>query len=54
MSYAPLIMTDRSASWSPAGHVGKFLTAGGQRAIVVSNTRNQLTLAPWRPGASTA
>jgi hypothetical protein len=52
--YTPRSLIDTAASWRPNGHIGKFLTAGSQQAIVLCNTDTELTLAPVRPGATTA
>jgi len=54
VSYSPLSLTDTAASWVPDGHRGKWITAGGQQAIVMGNSTTRLTLAPRRPGALTA
>ena len=54
VSYATLSLIDTAAVWLPDGHVGKTVTTDGQRAIVVSNSATELTLAHFRPGASTA
>ncbi|WP_395573073.1 right-handed parallel beta-helix repeat-containing protein [Streptomyces sp. BK79] len=54
----PLSLTDRNAHWLPGGHRGKELTVAGPdgevTAVVTDNTATGLTLAPERPGATTA
>jgi hypothetical protein len=52
--YTARSLIDAAASWRPNGHIGKWLTAGAQQAIVMSNTDTELTLAPVRPGATTS
>ncbi|ACZ00414.1 MULTISPECIES: right-handed parallel beta-helix repeat-containing protein [Thermomonospora] len=52
--FTELSMIDEKADWLPGGHRGKRLTVGEQSALVVDNTRTELTLAPARPGARTA
>gem|GEM_PF-1770165 len=47
-------LRDTGARWRPDGHKGKMLTVGEQCAMVVSNTEQELSLAPYRPGAPTA
>lgn len=47
-------LTDDHAHWPPGGHRGKELTVGPQTALVLDNTATELTLAPYRPGATTA
>ncbi|MFC7546169.1 right-handed parallel beta-helix repeat-containing protein [Plantactinospora sp. GCM10030261] len=47
-------MTDCAANWRPDGQLGKRLTVGSQTATVVGNDRTTLTLAPVRPGVTTA
>jgi hypothetical protein len=54
VSYTPLSLTDTTADWVADGHRGKWITAGGQQAIVMGNTPTRLTLAAVRPGATTA
>ena len=54
VSYGPLHLTDTGADWQPDGHAGKFVESGSQQATVVGNTATRLTLAPVRPGATTA
>jgi hypothetical protein len=54
VSYTPMSLVDDDADWLPDGHLGKWLTVGAQRAIVISNTPTEITLAPIRPGATTA
>jgi hypothetical protein len=54
VSYTPLSLVDTAANWLPDGHRGKWITAGGQQAIVMGNSATELTLAPARPGATTA
>jgi hypothetical protein len=54
VSYTSMSLTDTSANWLPNGHVGKWITAAAQQAIVVANSAIELTLAPVRPGATTA
>jgi hypothetical protein len=49
-----LSLVDENADWPPDGHRGKELTVGRQRAVVTSNTKTELALAPARPGADTA
>ncbi|GGQ61966.1 right-handed parallel beta-helix repeat-containing protein [Streptomyces flaveolus] len=54
----PLSLTDEGADWLPGGHRGKELTVGdgsaAVTAVVAGNTATELTLAPERPGATTA
>ncbi|MEV5752404.1 right-handed parallel beta-helix repeat-containing protein [Actinoallomurus sp. NPDC052308] len=52
--YTARSLMDTSAGWRADGHVGKWVTAGGQQAIVIGNTATELILAPSRPGAATA
>jgi parallel beta-helix repeat protein len=52
--YTDRSLIDTSANWRPNGHVGKWVTAGAQQAIVLSNDETELALAPLRPGATTA
>jgi parallel beta-helix repeat protein len=52
--YTTRSVIDTAASWRPSGHIGKFVTAGAQQAIVSANTDTELSLAPVRPGATTA
>ncbi|MGW0065513.1 right-handed parallel beta-helix repeat-containing protein, partial [Streptosporangium sandarakinum] len=54
VTYTATAMTDTSARWEPGGHLGKILTVGADMAIVTGNTATELTLAPWRPGATSA
>ncbi|NJC73687.1 right-handed parallel beta-helix repeat-containing protein [Planosporangium thailandense] len=54
VSYTERTLIDTAAEWAPDGHRGKWITAGGQQAIVMGNTPNELTFAPRRPGALTA
>ncbi|NJC71341.1 right-handed parallel beta-helix repeat-containing protein [Planosporangium thailandense] len=54
VSYTPRSLVDTAADWRPDGHRGKWITAGGQQAIVMGNSATELTLAPRRPGATTA
>ncbi len=52
--YDELTLVDENADWPPDGHRGKQLTVGTRCAMVTYNTRTELRLAPWRPGAGTA
>jgi hypothetical protein len=52
--YTAQALIDTVASWRPNGHIGKFVTAGAQQAIVMANSETELFLAPVRPGATTA
>ncbi|MGC9666120.1 right-handed parallel beta-helix repeat-containing protein [Planosporangium sp. 12N6] len=54
VSYTALSLVDTAADWLPDGHRGEWITAGGQQAIVMGNSATTLTLAPARPGATTA
>jgi hypothetical protein len=54
VSYGAMSMTDTGARWRPDGHLGKELAVGPQRAIVTGNSATELSLAPLRPGATTA
>ncbi|WP_338090839.1 right-handed parallel beta-helix repeat-containing protein [Planosporangium thailandense] len=54
VTYGAVHLVDRAADWLPGGHVGKWVTVDGQRAVVVDNTATELFLAPYRPGATTA
>ncbi|GII24660.1 right-handed parallel beta-helix repeat-containing protein [Planosporangium mesophilum] len=54
VSYTEMSMLDAGAHWIPDGHVGKPVTVGSQRAIVIGNSPTELHLAPFRPGATTA
>ncbi|HEV7931485.1 MAG TPA: right-handed parallel beta-helix repeat-containing protein [Actinomadura sp.] len=54
VSYTTLSLIDKAADWPPTGHVGKWVTAGAQQAIVMANSATELILAPVRPGATTA
>jgi hypothetical protein len=54
VSYTPLSLIDTAADWLTDGHRGKWIAAGGQQAVVKANTATELTLAPLRPGATTA
>jgi parallel beta-helix repeat protein len=54
VTYRRLSLTDSAADWLPDGHAGKLVVCGSQQATVVSNTATRLTLAPVRPGATTA
>jgi hypothetical protein len=54
VSYTSLSLVDTAADWSPSGHIGKWVTAGAQQAIVMGNSATELALAPVRPGATTA
>ncbi|GAB2942144.1 right-handed parallel beta-helix repeat-containing protein [Micromonospora polyrhachis] len=54
VSYTRAALVDRSANWPPDGHRGKTLTVGDRTVIVTGNTHTELTLAPTRPGATTA
>ncbi|MBL6280448.1 right-handed parallel beta-helix repeat-containing protein [Micromonospora fiedleri] len=47
-------LTDTAANWTPDGHRGKWITADGQKVIVMGNSAMKLVLAPRRPGALTA
>ncbi|MFL6056621.1 MAG: right-handed parallel beta-helix repeat-containing protein [Actinoallomurus sp.] len=52
--YTASSLIDTAAGWRSDGHIGKWLTADGQQAIVLRNTDTELALAPARPGAATA
>jgi parallel beta-helix repeat protein len=52
--YTPHSLIDTAANWRQDGHIGKWVTAGAQQAIVMGNTTTELALAPVRPGATTA
>jgi hypothetical protein len=54
VSYSCLSLIDTAANWPPNGHIGKWVTAAAQQAIVMANSATELTLAPVRPGATTA
>ncbi|WP_433257584.1 right-handed parallel beta-helix repeat-containing protein [Streptosporangium sp. CA-135522] len=54
VTYTTTSMTDTAAAWLPDGHRGKILTVGVRTAIVTANTATELTLAPFRPGATSA
>jgi hypothetical protein len=54
VSYTPTSVLDTRAHWRPDGHLGKQLRVGAQRAIVTGNSATELSLAPLRPGATTA
>jgi hypothetical protein len=50
VSYTETSLIDSAADWLPDGHLGKWLTVGSRRAIVIANSVNELILAPVRPG----
>jgi hypothetical protein len=52
--YTDRSLIDAGARWHPDGHLGKWLTVGSQRAIVTRNSETELSLAAFRPGATTA
>ncbi|MCO6010776.1 right-handed parallel beta-helix repeat-containing protein [Actinoallomurus purpureus] len=52
--YTSESLIDTAADWRPQGHIGKWVTAGAQQAIVMGNGPTELALAPVRPGATTA
>jgi Right handed beta helix region/Pectate lyase superfamily protein len=52
--YTPTSLIDTSACWRPNGHIGKWVTANAQQAIVAANSETELMLSPVRPGATTA
>jgi hypothetical protein len=54
VSYTELSLIDTAANWLTDGHRGKWVIAGAQQAIVMANSATELTLAPVRPGATTA
>ncbi|MCW2899164.1 MAG: hypothetical protein JWO67_1429 [Streptosporangiaceae bacterium] len=54
VSYTSLSLIDSAADWLPNGHAGKWVKAAAQQAIVTANSASELTLAPVRPGATTA
>jgi hypothetical protein len=54
VSYTATSVTDTGARWLPDGHLGKWLTVGAQRVVVIGNSATRLDLAPLRPGATTA
>ncbi|RJL34345.1 right-handed parallel beta-helix repeat-containing protein [Bailinhaonella thermotolerans] len=47
-------LRDPAANWRTDGHRGKTVTVGAQDAIVTGNSADELALAPYRPGATTA
>ncbi|HEV7896843.1 MAG TPA: right-handed parallel beta-helix repeat-containing protein, partial [Planosporangium sp.] len=54
VTYTSTSLCDRGADWLPDGHLGKWLTVGTERVIVIGNTATELYLAPRRPGVTTA
>lgn len=52
--YTAQSLIDTAACWRPNGHIGKWVTADAQQAVVMANTECELVLAPVRPGATTA
>ncbi|MCW2943527.1 MAG: hypothetical protein JWR24_244 [Actinoallomurus sp.] len=52
--YTSLSLIDTAADWLPNGHAGKWVAAAAQQAIVMTNSATELTLAPVRPGSTTA
>jgi hypothetical protein len=54
VTYTASSLVDTAADWLHDGHLGKRLTVGAQHALVISNSATELTLAPVRPGATTA
>jgi hypothetical protein len=54
VTFTPTSVVDTSAHWFVDGHLGKQLTCGAQRPIVIGNSATELYLAPLRPGATTA
>ncbi|GAA4629655.1 right-handed parallel beta-helix repeat-containing protein [Actinoallomurus vinaceus] len=54
VSYTARSLIDTAADWRPNGHIGKWVTAGAQQAVVMGNGATELALAPVRPGATTA
>jgi hypothetical protein len=47
-------LVDTGADWMPDGHCGKTLRVGTRTATVTTNSATELTLAPVRPGVTTA
>ncbi|NJC73299.1 right-handed parallel beta-helix repeat-containing protein [Planosporangium thailandense] len=54
VSYTARTLVDTAADWLENGHMGKDVTVGEQRAVVVANSATELVLAPTRPGAKTS
>lgn len=54
VTYTRTTLVDSGARWRPGGHRGKQLAVGNQSATVCGNTETELTLAPVRPGVTTA
>jgi hypothetical protein len=54
VTYTAMTLVDTESDWLSDGHLGKWVTVGNRRAIVIANTATELTLAPVRPGARTA
>jgi hypothetical protein len=58
VTYTAISLCDTAARWRMEGHLGKVLTVGTpggeQYAVVLTNTATELTLSPYRPGATTA
>ncbi|MFB9544577.1 right-handed parallel beta-helix repeat-containing protein [Micromonospora sagamiensis] len=52
--YRDTTLVDRQATWPKDGHRGKVLRVGDRYAVVAANDENTLTLAPIRPGATSA
>ena len=54
VTYTNMSVIDAKANWPVDGHKGKLIAARGMEAVVLSNTDKELTLAPYRPGATRA
>ncbi|SCL25798.1 right-handed parallel beta-helix repeat-containing protein [Micromonospora inyonensis] len=52
--YRDTTLVDHQATWPKDGHRGKVLRVGDRLAVVAANDENTLTLAPIRPGATSA
>lgn len=54
VEYTRTTLVDTGARWRPGGHQGKELAVGSRTATVLANSETELTLAPVRPGVTTA
>ncbi|MDG4832370.1 right-handed parallel beta-helix repeat-containing protein [Solwaraspora sp. WMMD1047] len=52
--YGRTCLVDPAARWVPDGLLGTTVTVGDRTAVVVGNSETELTLAPVRPGVTTA
>lgn len=52
--YTRTSMVDAGARWQPNGHRGKSVMVGNRAARILANTPTELSLAPVRPGVTTA